>query len=163
MHSLPIQWEVAGINGGGASMVIPVEKPILVTGFQIDVSIGFLSGYGFSEVLAICQFITGNPTFSADKAAFLTGPNIANPGAFGGSHFVNPNGYAVIGGGDAFDGTLFRVILKTFAPNSTARTMTAGGLSMKVPSGYNLVCYMGHAFDPTDAEMQGAIFYELAS
>ena len=162
MLSMGLGWEVTNILNGGANMMVPVNRQIMIVGYEISVGIAFpLPAYGFTEVLWTGLGCTGTPTFSGLPRSY--GAPLAANDDFGPSTFDNGDNFTVQGGAGGGSGPLFSCIQKTNAPTACSEvfsTMFGAGFGIMVPAGGVLLFHADALGPKSDIEMQGVIFYE---
>jgi hypothetical protein len=155
-------WEINKIDGRGANMVVPIVKPIILTGIQVSIAMMFLAPtQGASEVYAAGFVFPEQPIF--DDTGGHDFFHLDYKGDFGPMQFHDPNGINPHGDCGSYkqDG-LFIAILKTYAPASAQQNIQVPH-NISVKAGSFLVFHMDHWGVPCDIECDGTFTYESAA
>lgn len=161
MNSLFIGWEVSNLVDGGANLVVPVNRNIVIVGYQLTIAMAYVAQtVGFSEVLSLGAVTNGMPQFATGPGPCYISPPDGYNSDFGATTTVNPNNFLVGGGGIGWNGNLlYSAILKTNAPQAVNDVLMATNLSFPAGPGDNIVIHADAAGLVCDWEIQGCIYY----
>jgi hypothetical protein len=152
MKSLTIGWEVDLADNKPVFRVIPIRKAIIIRTVQMHVAYMKKPAFalapkpGFAQVLAWGAISNAPANEEFGEARFLDGAPAS-------AHGTENAGY------------LFSTILKTEVTSyggAVNDTICLNGLAVKADATNELVLCMAHGGVPSDIEMQGVIFYDVA-
>ena len=163
-YVIPIQMEyIAKPTDGGANLIAPIAKPIVVLGYCLTVAIGApLGGTGFAQSLVYGTFTSGSPQFGTNGDLSVDAPFARSPDVT----TATSNGTVPVQAGSTIAsyslGDLFRTIVKADFPNSAITTLTMSGLQLAVPAGAVFNLHV-ESTSYVDTEIQGVIYYNPAN
>ena len=155
-------WEINRISENGGNMLVPVVKPMTLTGMQVSLAMMFLAPtQGASEIYASGFAFPILPQF--DNTAGHAFFHLDSRGDFGKMLFNDPNGINPHGDCGSYEqDALFIAILKTYAPQSAQQNITVP-LDIPIKAGSFLVFHLDHWGVPCDIECDGTFSYELTN
>lgn len=166
MPNINIGWEINPCIGNvGANLYVVAQRPIVVTGLQMCVSMMMSGvqadgspGYGASNLLAILSWYPTLDPMQQGGQDYMA--PIAN-NDFGPCVTHNPDGIGVYGS-IGYSGYLASVILKSTTNQAVCQNVDRCNLSVAVPAGGVILAHIDHQGAGCDVEMQGSIEYVWA-
>lgn len=136
-------WEAAAMSGNTVKWLVPVVNPIVLCGYEINLS----------------MMPTSWSLFQSGKTA-----EVLVQAAFGATDLNNDFGPPSLGlgvAGNAIQNGIFATgILKAWEPSAVNDILTNSGLAINIPAEANFTMLAAHLGYPMDFEVQGILYYD---
>jgi len=158
-------WEVINLHNNGVDLYAEVLRNVTFRWLDLDASYMITSvpaSPNFAEVLFTMSISKEKPKFSPPPQLYESLPSVTD---FRELEVHNPNSLKMVGGGKLVEGSLVRLILKSWVPvdgsGSQDHRHIFLPLGLRVEKGDYIVFHADHAGTEVDFEVQGVIAYEV--